>query len=95
MKRKKLFAVGGGNSAFEESLFLKDFASHVTILVRGDEPTASRCLKLTRLGHDPGGVQFLLHGRAPGRGHEPPGSGKRLGSPCNSRRHRNGGRAGL
>jgi thioredoxin reductase (NADPH) len=33
-KGKKLAVVGGANSAFSEALFLADFASHVTILVR-------------------------------------------------------------
>jgi thioredoxin reductase (NADPH) len=45
-KNKDIFVIGGGNSAFEESLFLKDkFANHVTIIVRGDEPTASPVLQ--------------------------------------------------
>jgi len=44
-KNKALFAVGGGNSAFEESLFLQNFADHVTILVRGPEPSASPVLQ--------------------------------------------------
>jgi thioredoxin reductase (NADPH) len=34
--------IGGGNSAGEESLFLARFASHVTLLVRGPEMTASK-----------------------------------------------------
>ena len=34
--------VGGGNSAGEESIFLARFASEVTILVRGDDLTASK-----------------------------------------------------
>ena len=45
-KNKKIFVIGGGNSAFEESLFLKEkFADHVTILVRGNEPRASPVLQ--------------------------------------------------
>ncbi|MHA1932126.1 MAG: FAD-dependent oxidoreductase [Promethearchaeota archaeon] len=45
-KDKDIFVIGGGNSAFEESLFLKDkFANHVTIIVRGDEPSASPVLQ--------------------------------------------------
>lgn len=36
--------VGGGNSAAEESLFLTRFASHVTLLVRGDRLKASRLI---------------------------------------------------
>ncbi len=45
-KNKKLFVVGGGNSAYEESLFLKEkFAEHITILVRGSESKASPVLQ--------------------------------------------------
>ncbi|MHA1978184.1 MAG: NAD(P)/FAD-dependent oxidoreductase, partial [Candidatus Hodarchaeales archaeon] len=45
-KNKKIFVIGGGNSAFEESLFLNEkFADHVTIIVRGNEPRASPVLQ--------------------------------------------------
>jgi len=45
-KGKNLFVVGGGNSAFEESLHLKNkFADSVTIIVRGDEPSATPVLR--------------------------------------------------
>ena len=44
-KEKTLFSVGGGNSAFEESLYLKTFAKKVVILVRSSEPTASPALQ--------------------------------------------------
>ncbi|MHA2054160.1 MAG: FAD-dependent oxidoreductase [Candidatus Hodarchaeales archaeon] len=45
-KDKSIFVIGGGNSAFEESLFLKEkFAKHVTILIRGNEPRASPVLQ--------------------------------------------------
>ena len=45
-KNKDIFVIGGGNSAFEESLFLKEkFANRVTIIVRGGEPTASPVLQ--------------------------------------------------
>ncbi len=41
-KGKKLFVVGGGNSAFEESLYLKEkFAEHVTIIIRSEEARAT------------------------------------------------------
>ncbi|MFX1512594.1 MAG: FAD-dependent oxidoreductase, partial [Promethearchaeota archaeon] len=44
-KNKRLFIVGGGNSAYEEALFLKEkFADHITIIVRGNEPTVSPVL---------------------------------------------------
>lgn len=38
---KEIAVIGGGNSATEESLLLTKFADKVTILVRGDEFTAS------------------------------------------------------
>jgi len=45
-KNKKIYVVGGGNSAFEESLFLKDkFVDQVTIIIRGDKPKASLALQ--------------------------------------------------
>lgn len=36
-KNKEVVIVGGGNSALEESLYLKDIASKVTILLRSDK----------------------------------------------------------
>ncbi len=44
-KQKHIFVVGGGNSAFEESLYLKNFAKQITLLVRSSEPTASPVLQ--------------------------------------------------
>ena len=44
-KGKEVLVIGGGNSAFEEGLFLTRFASRVTILVRGAQPRASRILQ--------------------------------------------------
>ncbi|MGH2521854.1 MAG: FAD-dependent oxidoreductase [Anaerolineales bacterium] len=41
-KGKHVAVIGGGNSAGEESLFLTRFAEKVTLLVRGDEMTASK-----------------------------------------------------
>ncbi|HZP55641.1 MAG TPA: FAD-dependent oxidoreductase [Candidatus Saccharimonadales bacterium] len=41
---KKLVVVGGGNSAFQESLFLTKFASHIDMLVRS-QPKASDVLQ--------------------------------------------------
>ncbi|HET9494614.1 MAG TPA: FAD-dependent oxidoreductase [Chloroflexia bacterium] len=41
-KGRHVAVVGGGNSAAEEGLFLTNFASHVTLLVRGDQLTASQ-----------------------------------------------------
>lgn len=39
---KEVFVVGGGFAAAEESVFLTKFASHVTILVRGDDFTCAK-----------------------------------------------------
>jgi thioredoxin reductase (NADPH) len=45
-KKKELFVVGGGNSAFEEGLFLREkFAKKVTLLVLENEPIASKLLQ--------------------------------------------------
>jgi thioredoxin reductase (NADPH) len=41
-KGQEVAVIGSGNSACEESLFLTRFASHVTILARGAELTASK-----------------------------------------------------
>ena len=41
-KGRPVAVIGGGNSAGEESIFLARFASEVTILVRGDDLTASK-----------------------------------------------------
>lgn len=45
-KNKSLFIIGGGNSAFEEALYLREkFAKEVTILYRGEKPSASPVLQ--------------------------------------------------
>lgn len=41
-KGEPVAVIGGGNSAGEESIFLTRFASHVTILLRGAQLTASK-----------------------------------------------------
>jgi thioredoxin reductase (NADPH) len=41
-KGKPVAVIGGGNSAGEESIFLARFASEVSILVRGDDLSASK-----------------------------------------------------
>jgi len=43
-KDKHVFVVGGANSAAQGALYLSRFASKVTVLVRGDQPTASKYL---------------------------------------------------
>ena len=41
----EVIVVGGGNSGFEEGLFLTQFAAHVTVIERSDTPVASRLLQ--------------------------------------------------
>jgi len=42
---EELVVIGGGNSGFEEGLFLTQFARHVTVVERGPQPRASRLLQ--------------------------------------------------
>ncbi len=42
---KKLVVVGGGNSAVQESIFLTKFATHIDLLVRGEQMRASEILQ--------------------------------------------------
>jgi thioredoxin reductase (NADPH) len=42
---KRLVVVGGGNSAVQEAIFLTRFASHIDMLVRGDQFRASDVLQ--------------------------------------------------
>jgi len=44
-KGKKVLVIGGGNSGFEEGLFLTKFADQVDILVNSPEPKASKILR--------------------------------------------------
>ncbi|MBI4317908.1 MAG: FAD-dependent oxidoreductase [Chloroflexi bacterium] len=44
-KGQDIVVVGGGNSAFQEGLFLSKFARSVTILMRGKESKASQALQ--------------------------------------------------
>jgi len=43
-KDRNVFIVGGANSAAQGALYLSRFASKVTVLIRGHEPTASKYL---------------------------------------------------
>jgi len=44
-KGKRVVVIGGGNSGFEEGLFLTRFAAQVDILVNGPQPRASKILQ--------------------------------------------------
>lgn len=44
-KNKKVAIIGGGNSAFEEGIYLSDFASEVTIINRSNEVKADMVLQ--------------------------------------------------
>ncbi len=51
-KGKEVLVIGGGNSAFEEGLFLTRFARHVTIVTHGPEVKASRILQENVAGRE-------------------------------------------
>lgn len=57
-KGEPVAVIGGGNSATEESLFLTKFVEKVTLLVRGDELSASKILQDKVLSHDQIDVRF-------------------------------------
>lgn len=57
-KGRSVAVIGGGNSAAEESLFLTRFVDHVTLLVRGDELTASQIIAEKVLEHPQIDVRF-------------------------------------
>ena len=47
--RKEVFVIGGGFAAAEESVFLTKYASHVTILIRGEDfPCAETVAKAAK-----------------------------------------------
>jgi thioredoxin reductase (NADPH) len=48
---QEVLVIGGGNSATEEAVFLTRYASHVTMLVRGDRLTASAVAAEKALAH--------------------------------------------
>jgi len=49
---KKVFVIGGGNTAVEEALFLTNFASHVTLVHRRNELRAEKILQDRLLKHE-------------------------------------------
>ncbi|NWF64363.1 MAG: FAD-dependent oxidoreductase [Chloroflexi bacterium] len=57
-KNLSVAVIGGGNSAAEESLFLVKFVEKVTLLVRGNELTASQVIQEKTLSHPQIEVRF-------------------------------------
>ena len=49
---KQVFVIGGGYAAAEESIFLTKFASHVTILIRGNDFSCAQALAEQARGHE-------------------------------------------
>lgn len=57
-RNKQVFVIGGGNSACEEALFLTNFASKVTMVVRRDRFRAPKGVADKVLAHDKIDVRF-------------------------------------
>jgi thioredoxin reductase (NADPH) len=55
---QEIMVIGGGNSAVEETAFLTRFASHVTIVARGSELTASKIAQEKALANPKVTVRF-------------------------------------
>ncbi len=49
---KEVFVVGGGFAAAEESIFLTKYASHVTILIRGDDFSCAKSVADSARSHE-------------------------------------------
>jgi len=49
---KKVFVIGGGFAAAEESIFLTKFASHVTILIRGEDFSCAKAVAERARNHE-------------------------------------------
>ncbi len=60
-KDKKVFVVGGGDSAMEEATFITKFASSVTVLHRGDKETmkASKIMQERAMNNPK--ISFMFH----------------------------------
>lgn len=58
---KKLIVIGGGNSAFQEALFLTRFASHIDILVRSEVKASEVLVKDMQQYIDDGKVTVHLN----------------------------------
>ncbi len=58
-KDQRVFVAGGANSAAQGALYLSRFASRVTVLIRGREPTASKYLVDAMSGNEK--IEILLN----------------------------------
>lgn len=61
--KDEVLVIGGGNSGFEEGLFLTNFAKHVTILEREPEPRASKILQDKVAEKEAAGIMKVLTNR--------------------------------
>ena len=57
-RNKEVFVIGGGNAAVEEAMFLTNFASHVTMVVRRDEFRAPKGVVDRMLANDKISVRY-------------------------------------
>lgn len=54
-----IYVVGGGDAAFDESLYLATLSDHVTILYRGETPRATKLLQ--QRAKESGKIKVVLH----------------------------------